>query len=192
MSTHKKPNKLRVAPSNAVVEIETLIQSLGFAAALPKAQQNMMRNRADAVPTVVTNLLANLAEQHGGAVAGMPFDAAAVRSALARADHAHAIAKAAMRLARRALSEAIRNRAIVSDRSMAVQLAMSRIVRLPEGEAFVEANGQVRALMRTLSKSGRSRKVAPKAAAPSTTISTPSNGAVIAKPAVIPSAAQPS
>jgi len=188
MSNHKKPTKLHVAPSNAVAEIEALIESLGYANALPKSQLNLLRTRADAVPVAVTNILANLAEKHGGVVAGTAFDAAAARDALARADHALAIATVATRLARRAHSEAVRNRALVSDRSMVVQLAMSRAVRLPEGEPFVEANAQVRTLMRAQSKSGRPRAKSVKVEPTVTPTATPSSGAAVAKPAAPPTA----
>ena len=118
--------------------------------------------------------------------AGTSFDAAAARDALARAEAAQAIATVAARLARRATSEAIRNRALVSDRAMVAQLAMSRAVRLPEGEPFVEANAQVRALMRAQSKGpakAKSAKVKPTV----NTTTTPANGVVIAKPAAPPS-----
>jgi hypothetical protein len=190
MSTHKKPKKLRVAPSNAVAEIDALSESLGYAAALPIAQVKILRGRGATMPLDVIKLLAKLAEQRGGFVAGTAFDAAAARDALARSEDARAIANAARRLSRRAFSEAAQNLALVADRSMAVTQAMDRIVRTPEGKPFVEANDQVRSLMRAQSRPGRTRKAA-KAKDTGTSTTAPNNGVVIAKPAV-PSTSLPS
>lgn len=188
MSTYKKPTKLRVAPSNAVASIDALSQSLGYAPAAAKAQLKLLQNRGTAVPVEVIKLLANLAEQNGGTVAGIPFDAQAARDCLARAEHARDVAKAARRLSQRAISDALQNLALVGDKSMGLTLALDRFVRDPQASAFKEANDQIRALMR---KQGRTRKVAPKTAV-TTSPTTPTNGVAngIVKPAA-PSA-QPS
>ena len=183
MSTHKKPKKLRVAPSNAVAEIDALSASLGYSAALPPVQLGTLRARGAGMPVDVIELVANLATQHDGAVAGMAFDASAARDALARAESARAVATAARRLARRAESDFVQNLALVADRTMAVTQAMDRIVRTPEGSPFLKANDQVRAMMRAAAgRPGKSTKA--KASDNSTT--TPANGVVIAKPATSP------
>ena len=189
MSTHKKPTKLRVAPSNAVAEIDALSESLGYAPAVANAQAHLLRGRGTAVPVEVIELLANLAEQNGGAIAGLAFDAAAARDALSRAKHARDVAKAARRLSRRAISDALRNLAIVGVESMAIAKALDGIVRSPRGEAFVEANDQIRSLMR---RPGRTRKVAPKGKPTGTTVTTPSNGVAIVNAPGTPSVANPS
>ena len=195
MSTHKKPKKLRAAASTAVSQIDSLSHGLGYAAALPKAQVNLLRNRGTALSSEVILLLAKLAEQHGGMIAGTQFDAAAARDALARAEDARDVANAARRLSRRAVSESVRNLALVGDRSMAVTQAMDRIVRTLDGESFVEANDQIRSLTRAHSKSGQTRKVAAKAKATGTTSTTPStssNGAAIVNAPGTASTADPS
>jgi hypothetical protein len=191
MSTHKKPTKLRVAPSNAVAQIDALSESLGYAPAVPKAQAQMLRGRGTAVPVTVIELLANLADQHGGTIAGLPFDAAAARDALARAKSARSVANAARRLSRRAVSDALQNLAVVGDESMAIALALDRITRNPRGNAFVEANDQIRSLMR---RTGHTRKAAAKGKTPSTTTSTTPPHAVVAPVNALgtPSTATPS
>ena len=191
MSNHKKPTKLRVAPSNAVASIDALSQSLGYAPAVAKSQLKLLQNRATSVPVEVIKLLASIAEQHGGTIAGMPFDAQAVRDAIARAEHAHDVAKAARRLSKRAVSDAYQNLALVGLKSMGITQALERLVLTPDAEAFKEANDQIRALMR---KQGRTRKVAQKPA-DTKTISpkAPTNGVtngIVVQPAA-PSA-QPS
>ena len=135
------------------------------------------------MPVDVVELVANLATQHDGAVAGMAFDAGAARDALARAKAARAVATAARRLARRAESDSVQSLALVADRTMAVTQAMGRVVRTPEGKAFVEAHDQVRAMMRAAA--GRPRK-STKAKSPVSTTTPPTNGVVIAKPATSP------
>jgi hypothetical protein len=172
MSTHKKPNELRVAPSNAAADLDALSKSLGYAPALPIAQVSLLRKRGGAVPVKVINLLANLAEQNGGAVAGLPFDSAAARDALARAENAQQIAKAARRLSRRAISDSVHSLALVGDESMTLVVALGRKVRTPNGKSFVEANDEIKSLMRAHSKSGRTRKAAAKATTPVATSTT--------------------
>lgn len=172
MSTHKKPNELRVAPSNAAGEIESLSKSLGYAPALPKAQVSLLRNRGGAVPLKVINLLAKLADENDGLIAGIPFDVAAARDALARAESAQEISKAARRLSRRAYSDSVQNLALVGDESMTLVVALDRKVRTPKGKAFVEANDEIKSLMRAHSKPGRTRKAAATATATDTTTST--------------------
>jgi len=192
MSDHKKPTKLRVAPSNAVAMIDALMQSLGYAPAVSKAQRSLLKARGTAVPDDVIELLVNLAEQHGGEIAGVPFDARAARECLARAKHARDVAKAARRLSMRAVSDALQNLALVGDEAMGMVLMLDRKVRSPKALAFKEANDQIRASMR---KQGRSRKVAQKKAASTTSPTNPphngvSNGTVVKPAAPLP--AQPS
>ncbi len=133
--------------------------------------------------------MANLAEQNGGAIAGLAFDAAAARGALSRAKHARDVAKAARRLSRRAVSDALRNLEIVGNDAMAIALALDRIARNPRRKSFVGANDQIRSLMRL---PGRTRKVAPKGKLAGTTITTPSNGVAIVNAPGTPSVANPS
>jgi hypothetical protein len=158
MSNHKKPNQPSVVPSNAVAEIDAMSQSLGYAAALSRAELINLRSRGKQMPIEVIELLADHAEQNGGSVVGVPFDAAAARDALARSKAARAVAKAAYRLARRAESDSVQSLALVADRSRKITQAMSVDVRTPEGEAFAAMNDQVRAMLRAAGHPRKSRK----------------------------------
>ena len=193
MSTHKKPKKLRVAPSSPTAQIDALSESLGYAAALPRKQQGVLRSRGGSMPVDVIELLANLAEQHDGVIAGVAFDAAAARDALARSKSARAVATAARRLARRADSDCVQVLALVADRTMAAAQALTRIVRTPEGENLREANDQVRALMRAAGRTrSRSSKAVAKAPATGPTTTPPTNGASVVRPASVAASTSPS
>ena len=118
-----------------------------FRPMVPRKQQEKLRSRGRRTPVAVIELMATLAERHG-IVAGIQYDAAGARAALARVKEARATAKEALRLARRAESDAVQTWILIADTTMAATVALSRFVRLPKNARFVEANEQIRALMR--------------------------------------------
>ncbi len=118
-----------------------------FPPALPRREQEKLRSRGRRTPVAVIELMASLAEEHG-TIAGMRFDAKAIRAALAHVKSAQATAKSALRLARRAQSDAVRTFTLAADTTMAATVALSRLVRAPKAALFREANARVRAMMR--------------------------------------------
>jgi hypothetical protein len=137
------------SPKNGPPSQATVIDSIAgtFIAALPRKEQEKLRSRGRRTPVAVIELVASLAEEHG-TIAGISYDAAGARTALARVKNARAVAKAALRLARRAESDAVRTFTLAADRTMAVTAALSRLVHIPENAGFREANARIRTLRR--------------------------------------------
>jgi hypothetical protein len=133
------------APPSQAEAIDAIAKT--FARALPRKEQEKLRSRGRRTPVAVIELVAGLAEQHG-TIAGIQFDAAEARAALARIKNARAVAKAALRLARRAESDAVQTFTLTADYTMAVTTALVRLVRNERHARFREANDRIRTLMR--------------------------------------------
>lgn len=150
----RTPTRRKPRPPKSPASAQTLAAIADrFPPALPRAAQEKLRSRGRRTPVAVIELMTSLAEEHG-TIAGIRFDAAGMRDALAQVKDAQATAKNALRLARRAQSHAVRTFTQAADRTMMATVALSRLVRLPEGAPFHEANARVRAMMRAQRKRG--------------------------------------
>lgn len=125
--------------------VQTIAQH--FRPMVPRKEQEKLRSRGRRMPVAVIELMATLAERHG-IIAGIQYDAAEARAALARVKEARTTANQALRLARRAESDAVQTWILIADTTMVATGALNRFVRLPKNARFVEANDQIRALMR--------------------------------------------
>jgi hypothetical protein len=93
-------------------------------------QKSLSRN----APDKFIELVADLATQSGGSVAGIPFDAAAATAVLTYVSEAQKIADAANGLAQRVTDDSIQRRTAVSNDAFAVYSALGRLVRTTKGK----------------------------------------------------------
>jgi hypothetical protein len=147
--------------------LAALQEGLGLGAAVfSRAERVKTRAGSRRVPDALIELVATYAENHGGAVAGLPFDGAAARAALTSVSTAQAAARAARQFARRAEDDAVQGRATVADRTFAVYAALKRLVRTPEGNALKDAYDEMHAVVRAHNKTRKTAASAATSTAP--------------------------
>lgn len=163
-----KAMKKSKANAQALVDALTKIEaSLDLGASLSNDERSKLRRKQSQVPDAFIEQVANLATQHGGAVAGIAFDVAAAQTALTRSRGARAVVDACRRLAHRVEDDAIPQRILVAKRAMAVYAALRRLVGTPEGNHLMASFEDLAALARRHRKSGRA-KASPPAVVPVT------------------------
>jgi hypothetical protein len=146
-SKSAKQGKAAKTPSvvNQLADIESSLSlSAGMTEPERKGQKSLSRN----VPDKFIELVAEVATQGGGSVAGIPFDAAAATATLTYVSDAQKIADAAQGLALRVTDDAIQRRTAVANESFAVYSAMGRIVRTTKGKPLRQKYEEMQRLVR--------------------------------------------
>jgi hypothetical protein len=109
------------------------------------------------VPDALIELVATHAENNGGVVAGLPFDAAAARDALTQVSTAQAAVRAARQFAQRVEDDATLRRSDVADRAFGIFTALRRFVRTPEGKTLRDVYDEMHSTMRAYHKARKAK-----------------------------------
>lgn len=170
-----KPKQNQEAPAELTLkgvatQIGAFEKGLGLSAAgLTRAERVKLRTGSEHVPDALIELLATHAEENGGTIAGISFDAAAAREALTYVSATKPAVTAARRFAQRAEDKARQQRGPVADRSFGIYRALERFVRTPEGESLKDAYEKMRSLVRPRRKAARTTKASATATEPKST-----------------------
>jgi hypothetical protein len=180
--------------SNKPISMQDVATTLsGFAAqiqspSLGTKDRHRLRSSNAKVPDALVELVCHLAEQSGGNVLGMPYDATQVRATLANVASARTAVAAAQLLLQRMDDELLQQRASVADPTFAIYTALRRLVRTPAGNALAPAYEQMKSIVKNRPVKSRKKKPAqaasgakgnpkatPAAATESTTATTAAN-----------------
>ena len=160
-----KSSKPKASLQGVVDALVAFEGSLELGASLAKDERSKLRKQSDQVSDAFIELVANLATQQGGLVAGVAFDVDAAQKVIARSRDARAAADVCRRLAQRMEDDAVPQRIVVGKRAFAVYAALRRLVSTPEGNPLMHAFENLASLARRSRASGRA-KVPPPSPAP--------------------------
>ena len=166
-SNRKKEKAMLPDHGRSVVsEIAAIESGLGLTTSLTRSDRVQARQRSERVPDALIELLATIASQNEGLVAGMTFDAVEARATLAYASTARTNIQAARHLAQRMEDESIRKHTLLANRSFGMYRALARLVQTPEGEALRSLYEQMQSLVRPRGRRGSTKAASPNAVAP--------------------------
>jgi hypothetical protein len=170
------PDAAASTASEAAAQVSAIATALALPEALPTKERKTVQGRTSHVTDAMIETLASISDQHGGSVAGLPFDATEARTTLAKASEMRSLSRTARVLARKADTSALVMRAQVVDRAFGIYVALERFVHTPEGAPFRTAYEELRNANRSRR---RARVGSAPAAAPAETPAnaSPSNGA---------------
>jgi hypothetical protein len=143
--------KAKIAPA-AVASTLTSIAGEIPSPLLTKAERQLLRGRNDRVPDQLIEKICDLADQNGGTVLGMPFDAATARTTLAQASTIRAQISAAKQLAQRLEDDMAQQRVAVADPAFAIFTSLRRLVKTKAGNSLATAYEQMKSLVKKRKK----------------------------------------
>jgi hypothetical protein len=146
---------------------------------LSKVERDRLKGRNRLVPDQLVEMICHLAEQNGGQVLGMAYDAAQARATLAQTSAARTHISVTRQLLQRMEDDMIQQRATVADPSFAVYTALRRLVNTKMGNHLSPAYEQMKQIVKNRPRTPR-KKVAKAAAgtvAPTTAPATPESPA---------------
>ncbi len=135
MKATKKQSELTPADS-VVQQLAAIESSLKLSDGMTRAERQGQKSLSRNVPDKFIELVADLANQSGGSVAGIPFDAAAATATLTYVSEAQKIVAAAEGLALHVSDDSIERRTAVANESFAVYSALGRLVRTAMGKSL--------------------------------------------------------
>jgi hypothetical protein len=139
-------------------------------------------------------MIAHLAEQGGGSVLGMQFDAAAARTTLGQTNDTQTSISVGRQTLQRMEDDMLQQRATVADPAFAIYTALRRLVKTKAGNALAPAYEQMQSIVKNRPRKSRAKKTAGTATAAaseaSVPASAPTTGPVVAAPAVPAPSAQ--
>ncbi len=136
---------------------------------LSKNDRRNLQGRNERTPNELVEMLCHLAEQNGGHILGMPFDAATARTVLAQTSTAQTQISVARQLLQRMEDDMIQQRATVADPSFAIFTALRRLVNTKSGNSLTPAYVQMKAIVKNRPRKKRAKKTTE----PATTAATP-------------------
>jgi hypothetical protein len=151
---------------------------------LDKKTRRNVQNRNQTAPDALIEMICHLAEQGGGSVLGMPFDAAQARTTLAQANEARTSISVARQTLQRMEDDMIQQRATAADPAFAIYASLRRLVKTKAGNSLAPAYEQMKAIVKNRPRKRRNKTAAAKGAT-----ATPPAPAVAA---ATPAAPQPS
>jgi hypothetical protein len=147
MKATKKQSELTPADS-VVQQLAAIESSLGLSDGMTRTERKGQKSLSRNVPDKFIELVADLANQSGGSVAGIPFDAAAATAALTYVSGAQKIVAAAQGLALHVSDDSIERRTTVANDSFAVYSALGRLVRTTKGKPLRQKYEEMQSLVR--------------------------------------------
>ena len=149
----KSKSKVNTATS-ALTSIANGISS----ASLTKTERSRLRSRNEIVPDQLIEMIAHLAEQGGGSVAGIPFDATQARATLAKASTARTTISVGRQTLQRMEDDMIQQRATAADPAFAIYTALRRLVGTKGGNSLTPAYEQMKAIVKNRPRKSRAKK----------------------------------
>jgi hypothetical protein len=170
--------------ANPVASTLTSIADQISSESLTKAVRQQLRSRNGLVPDQLVEMICHLAEQGNGAVAGMPFDAAAARATLAQTSTTRTTISVGRQTLQRMEDDMIQQRATATDPAFAIYTALRRLVKTKAGNSLSPAYEQMKAIVKNRPRKPRAKNGKGKTAK-TTSASTPAVEvpAVVAPPA---------
>jgi hypothetical protein len=175
MKTTKKPKTtkksdgsvtgLAAAATAGVATVQQLEDGLSLSDALTTKERSALRGEQNRAPDDVIERVIALGVRHKGSIAGIPFDPVAAQTALDDAKAARALATTTKTLGRRLADEALRKGGTVASGVTTVLLALTGMVRTPEGQALAQELGEIRSTQRAQTRKHRASKKASATAA---------------------------
>ena len=120
---------------------------------LSKTDRRLLRDRNGRTPDELVEMLCHLADQGGGQILGMSFDATTARATLASTSAMRTEISLAKQLLTRMEDDLAQQRATVTDPSFAIYTALRRLVRTKAGNSLAPALAQMAALVNPPRKS---------------------------------------
>jgi hypothetical protein len=159
---------------------------------LNKADRQRLKGRNDRVPDQLIEMISDLAEQNGGKVLGIPFDAATARATLTQTSATRVQISTTKQLTQKMEDDMIQQRATVADPAFAIFTALRRLVNTKSGNSLAPAYEQMKTIVKDRPRTPRKKKAsttasatapAPQASATATATPQPSAPAPTAKAA---------
>lgn len=159
---------------------------------LNKADRQRLKGRNDRVPDQLIEMISDLAEQNGGKVLGIPFDAATARATLTQTSATRVQIGTTKQLTQKMEDDMIQQRATVADPAFAIFTALRRLVNTKSGNSLAPAYEQMKTIVKDRPRTPRKKKAsttasatapAPQASATATATPQPSAPAPTAKAA---------
>jgi len=134
--------------NDAVEKLVALESSLNLSPGMTLSERKEQKSLSRNVPDKLIELVAEVATQNGGSVAGIPFDAAEASATLTYTSNAEKTAEAAKGLAQRVTDDAVQRRTSVANSAFAIYRAMGRLVRTTKGQAYRQKYEEMQRLVR--------------------------------------------
>jgi hypothetical protein len=132
---------------------------------LSKADRQRLKSRSDKVPDQLIEMISDLAEQNGGQVLGMAFDAATARTTLTQTSATRTQISTAKQLTQKMEDDMIQQRVAVADPAFAIFTALRRLVNTKAGNSLAPAYEQMKTIVKDRPRTPRKKKTATTATA---------------------------
>lgn len=126
--------------------LDALKQELGLSPPLPAEARRLLGLRAQLVSEAELELLAGMADHHGGAVLGIPLDVVRVREAIAYGHASAGFEHALESLLLACQDERLRRRAAVAEPANAIRRAVKVLAGTPHGASMAGDADKLRAM----------------------------------------------
>jgi hypothetical protein len=134
---------------------------------LTPAARQQLRGRNANVPDELIEMIRHLAEQGGGSVLGMPFDATAATTTLAQTASARTAIRVGRQTIQRMEDDMLQQRATVADPAFAIYTSLRRLVKTKAGNSLSAAYEQMKSIVKNRPRKSR-KKTAEPASPPAT------------------------
>lgn len=161
MSKSKTYSVPETQGSSLSEDIATTLSNLSAgvtANALDERARRNMRDRSARCPDALVELVCHLAEQNGGNVLGMAFDATTARATLASVSKAQTAIRVARQLLQRMEDDVTQQRIKVADPTFALYTALRRLVNTESGNALKPAYEQMKQIVKNRPRRTRGTK----------------------------------
>ena len=145
MSTSKTKKTAAAAPQDVASTLSGILAQI-TTPALSVADRKRMEARNDSTPDALIAMMAHLAEQNGGTVAGLSFDAAGANAVLSSTEPTNI--SVCRQLLQRMEDDWIQQRLAVADPAFAIYRALARLVNTPAGNSLSPAYEQMKAIVK--------------------------------------------
>jgi hypothetical protein len=125
---------------------------------LNKADRQRLKGRNDRVPDQLIEMISDLAEQNGGKVLGIPFDAATARATLTQTSATRVQIGTTKQLTQKMEDDMIQQRATVADPAFAIFTALRRLVNTKAGNSLAPAYEQMKTIVKDRPRTPRKKK----------------------------------
>ena len=149
-------SKVHTHPASVASTLTSIADQIS-SASLDKVDRRRLRGRNEIVPDPLVEMICHLAEQGGGTVLGMPFDAAAARATLAQTSATRTTISVGRQTLQRMEDDMIQQRATVADPAFAIYTSLRRLVKTKAGNSLSPAYEQMKAIVKDRPRKPRKR-----------------------------------
>jgi hypothetical protein len=150
-------SKTKVSPDSITTTLSNVAGQIN-SPVLSKADRDRLRSRSDKVPDQLIEMISSLAEQNGGKVLGMPFDAATARATVTQTRATKTQISTAKQLTQKMEDDMIQQRVAVADPAFAIFTALRRLVNTKSGNSLAPAYEQMKTIVKNRPRTPRKKK----------------------------------